>query len=70
MPNYDEATHHVRSRHTPLRNSAQGTRFHEQLSLIDNTQPFLPCSVTVTNSGKIPLLKNSGIALNSGIFSS
>ena len=43
--------------HTPLRNSAQGTRFHEQLSLIDNTQPFLLYSgkiaaITVPNSGK------------------
>ena len=43
--------------HTPLRNSAQGTRFHEQLSLIGNTQPFLLYSgiiaaVTVPNSGK------------------
>ena len=43
--------------HTPLRNSAQGTRFHEQLSLIDSTQPFLLYSgkiaaITVPNSGK------------------
>ena len=43
--------------HTPLRNSTQGTRFHEQLSLIDNTQPFLLYSgkiaaITVPNSGK------------------
>ena len=43
--------------HTPLRNSAQGTRFHEQLSLTDNTQPFLLYSgkvaaITVPNSGK------------------
>ena len=58
MPNYDEAKHHVREvEHTPLRNSAQGTRFHEQLSLIDNTQPFLLYSgkiaaITVPNSGK------------------
>ena len=42
---------------TPLHNRAQGTRFHEQLSLIDNTQPFLPYSgkiaaITVPNSGK------------------
>ena len=40
MPHYDDATHHVRSRtHTPLRNSAQVAKFHEQLSLliIDNT---------------------------------
>ena len=43
--------------HTPLRSSAQGTRFHEQLSLIDNIQPFLLYSgkiaaITVPNSGK------------------
>ena len=43
--------------HTPLRNSAQGTRFHEQLSLIDNTKTFLLYSgniagITVPNSGK------------------
>ena len=42
---------------TPLRNSAQGTRFHEQLSLIDNTHPFLLYSgkivaIAVPNSGK------------------
>ena len=41
----------------PLRNRAQGTRFHEQLSLIDNTQPFLLyrgkiAATTVPNSGK------------------
>ena len=43
--------------HAPLRNSAQGTRFHEQLSLIDDTQPFLFYSgkitaITVPYSGK------------------
>ena len=43
--------------HTPLRNSAQGTIFHKQMSLIDNTQPFLLYSgkiaaINVPNSGK------------------
>ena len=43
--------------HTPLRNSAQGTRFYEQLTLIDNTEPFLLnnskiAAITVPNSGK------------------
>ena len=43
--------------HTPLRNSAQGTRFHQQLSLIDNTHKFLFYSgkiaaITVPSSGK------------------
>ena len=42
---------------TPLRNSAEGTRFIEQLSLIDNTQPFILYSgkiaaITVPNIGK------------------
>ena len=43
--------------HKSLRNSAPGTRFHERLSLTDNTQPFLVNSgkiaaITVPNSGK------------------
>ena len=43
--------------HTPLRNSAEGTRLIEQLSLIDNTQPFILYSgkiaaITVPNIGK------------------
>ena len=56
MPNYDEGIHTSEVEHTPLRNSAQGTRFHEQLSLIDHTQPFLYsgkiAAITVPNSGK------------------
>ena len=61
--------------HTPLRNSAQGTRFHEQLSPLDNTaihpqygQNCLRQSYLMET--KIPLSRNSGIALNSGTFPS